>query len=216
MGWLEYIAAFAVFFASHAIPVRPAVKARILRVIGPRGFSLAFSALSLAVLAWLISAAGRAPFVEIWPRAGWQNWVPFVANALAAIIIALAIGRPNPLSFGGARNAEFDPDHAGIVGWTRHPLLAAIALWAAAHILPNGDLAHVILFATFLAFALLGMAMIDRRKRRQIGQDWARLSDTRRALTMTPGGLARVGAGLALWAVLLILHDPVIGLSPWP
>ncbi|MCB1357676.1 MAG: NnrU family protein [Maritimibacter sp.] len=216
MGWLEYILAFAAFFATHAIPVRPPVKARIVARIGARGFSLAYSALSVAVLAWLIGAAGRAPYVEIWPRAPWQSWVPFGANALAAVIIALAVARPNPLSFGGARNAEFDPNHAGIVGWVRHPLLAAIALWAGAHLLPNGDLAHVILFGTFLGFALLGMKMIDRRKRRQLGGDWARLADTPRRVKITPGGLVRAVAGLALWWGLMLLHGPVIGFSPWP
>ena len=216
MGWLEYILAFAAFFATHAIPVRPPVKARIVARIGARGFSLAYSALSVAVLAWLIGAAGRAPYVEIWPRAPWQSWVPFGANALAAVIIALAVARPNPLSFGGARNAEFDPNHAGIAGWVRHPLLAAIALWAGAHLLPNGDLAHVILFGTFLGFALLGMKMIDRRKRRQLGGDWARLADTPRRVKITPGGLVRAVAGLALWWGLMLLHGPVIGFSPWP
>jgi len=215
-GWAAYLLAFAVFFASHAIPVRPAVKARITALIGPRGFTLAYSALSVAVLAWLIVAAGRAPYVELWPRAAWQSWVPFVVNAFAAVIVALAIGRPNPLSFGGTRNAEFAPDHAGIVGWVRHPLLVAIALWAGAHLVPNGDLAHVVLFGTFLGFALLGMRMIDRRKRRQIGADWARLAHTARRLEITPGGLARVAIGLGLWGVVLWLHTPVIGLSPWP
>lgn len=216
MGWLEFLLAFAAFFASHALPVRPAIKAQIVSRIGARGFSLAYSALSVAVLAWLIGAAGRAPHVVLWPRAPWQNWVPFVANALAAVIVALAVARPNPLSFGGARNDEFDPDHAGIAGWVRHPLLAAIALWAGAHLLPNGDLAHVILFGTFLGFALLGMKMIDRRKRRQLGTGWARFAQTPRRVEITPGGLVRVAAGLALWWGLMLLHGPVIGFSPWP
>lgn len=216
MGWGEYILAFAVFFASHALPVRPAIKARIVARIGARGFSLAYSALSVAVLAWLIVAAGRAPFVELWPRAAWQSWVPFLGTALAAVVIALAIGRPNPLSFGGARNEEFDPNHAGIVGWMRHPLLVAIGLWAGAHVVPNGDLAHVLLFGTFLGFAGLGMRMIDRRKRRQLGAEWARLAQTTARLQVTQAGLARVAAGLALWVGLLLLHSPVIGLSPWP
>lgn len=215
-GWLEFILAFAAFFASHAIPVRPPVKARIVALLGARGFSLAYSALSIAVLAWLIVAAGRAPYVELWARMPWQTWVPFIANALAAVLISLAIARPNPLSFGGARNAEFDPDQAGIVGWVRHPLLVAIGLWAGAHIVPNGDLAHVILFGTFLAFALLGMKMIDRRKRRQLGSDWHRLTQTTRRVEVTPGGLVRVVAGLGAWWLLMVLHTPVIGMSPWP
>ena len=215
-GWTDLILAFAVFFASHAIPVRPRVKARVVAVIGGRGFSLAYSALSVAVLTWLIVAAGRAPYVELWPRQPWQTWVPFVANALAAVVLALALGRPNPLSFGGAGNAAFDPARPGIVGWLRHPLLAAIGLWAAAHMVPNGDLAHALLFGTFLVFALLGMRMIDRRKRRQMGADWDRLTQTARRIEVAPGGLVRVAAGLALWGALLWLHTPVIGISPMP
>lgn len=214
--WLSFIAAFLAFFASHAIPVRPAVKSRLVRWVGARGFSLAYSALSVAVLAWLIVAAGRAPYVELWPRAPWQAWVPLIALAGGSVILALAIGRPNPLSFGGARNAEFDPEHAGIVGWMRHPLLVAIGLWAGAHLVPNGDLAHAILFGTFLGFAVLGMRMIDRRKRRQLGDEWVRLARTARRIEITPGGVVRVGLGLGLWALLLWLHVPVIGMSPLP
>jgi len=215
-GWLELILAFAFFFASHAIPIRPPIKACVVAQIGTRGFTLAYSALSVVALGWLIIAAARAPFVELWPRAPWQIWVPFLGNAVAAIVIALGVARPNPLSFGGSRNGEFDPNLAGIVGWLRHPLLAAIGLWAAAHIVPNGDLAHVLLFGTFLAFALLGMKIIDRRKRRQLGADWSGLTQTARRVEITPGGLGRVVAGLGAWWLLLLLHGPVIGVSPWP
>ncbi len=216
MGWTELILAFAVFFLSHAVPVRPAIKRRIVARIGARGFSLAYSAMSVAVLIWLIVAAGRAPFAQLWPWAPWQRFVPLFAMLPASLILALAIGRPNPLSFGGAHNDRFDPNRPGLVGWVRHPLLLAIGLWAGAHIVPNGDLAHVLLFGTFLAFARLGMGMIDRRKRRQLGDDWARLTKTTRRVEITPGGLVRVALGLALYAVLLWLHTPVIGVPALP
>lgn len=215
-GWGGFIVAFAAFFASHAIPVRPAVKSRIVAVIGARGFSLVYSALSVAVLGWIIAAAAHAPYLKLWPRAAWQTWVPLLAMVPASVIVALALGRPNPLSFGGARNADFDPNHPGIVGWMRHPLLWAIGLWAAAHMVPNGDLAHVILFGTFVGFSALGMVMIDRRKRRQMGADWSRLTQTARRVEITPGGLGRVALGLGLYGLLIWLHGPVIGISPLP
>jgi uncharacterized membrane protein len=215
-GWFEFIAAFVVFFTSHAIPVRPAVKGRIVALIGAGGFTLAYSALSIAVLTWLIVAAGRAPNIVLWPWAAWQLWVPLIVNAIAAILVALGTARPNPLSFGGANNAAFDPANPGIVGWLRHPLLAAIGLWAAAHLVPNGDLAHVILFGVFLGFALLGMKIIDRRKRRLMGAEWDRLTKTARRVDITPGGLVRVAIGLGLYGLLLWLHTPVIGVSPYP
>lgn len=63
MGWAEYSLAFAIFSLSHSVPVRPPVWPRLVVQLAQRGFTLAYSALSLAVLAWLIGAAGRAPYV---------------------------------------------------------------------------------------------------------------------------------------------------------
>ena len=116
------------------------------------GFTLAYSALSLAVLTWVIGAAGRAPYVPLWQWAPWQNHVVLVVMALVCLLLALSIGRPNPFSFGGARNQDFDPHVPGIIRLHRHPLLLALGLWAFAHTLPNGDLAHVILFGVFGVF----------------------------------------------------------------
>ncbi|SNS90133.1 NnrU family protein [Tropicimonas sediminicola] len=213
--WAELAAAFAVFLLSHSLPVRPANKARLVAALGPHGFTLAYSVLSLAALVWLIGAARRAPVVLLWDRALWQDHVTLAAMGLAVALAALAIGRPNPLSFGGARNAAFDPVHPGIVGWTRHPLLLALLLWSLAHLLPNGDLAHVLLFGTFAGFSVLGMRMIDRRKRREMGAEaWERLARRDRRITPTRAGLLRLGLGAIAYAVLLVLHRPVIGVQP--
>lgn len=44
----------------------------------------------------------------------------------------------------------------------RHPQLTAIALWAGAHLLVNGDLPSFILFGGLLAWALVEMVVINR------------------------------------------------------
>lgn len=222
MGWLEFAAAFALFFLSHSLPTRPAVKSRLTAVLGARGFATGYSILSLAVLYWLLTAAGRAPVVTLWDWAPWQNHVPLVAMGIVCVILALSVGRPNPFSFGGAQNDRFSADRPGLVGWVRHPILAALAIWAAAHIVPNGDLAHVILFATFAGFALLGMKLIDRRKRREMGADWARLRDDLKKgpLFHAPASVLdlsiRVILGILTYAALLHLHPLVFGVSPYP
>ena len=172
MAWAEFAAAMGVFLLSHAILVRPPVRPVVERLLGPRGFTLAYSALSLALLAWLIDATARAPFVPLWPWAPWQNYVALATMLVVCLILALSIGRPNPFSFGGGRDESFDPKRPGIVGWMRHPLLVALVLWAAAHLPANGDLAHALLFGTFVAFALLGGRLVDRRKRRSMGDAW--------------------------------------------
>lgn len=222
MGWSEFIAAFALFFLSHALPVRPPLRPRLEAVLGARGFTLAYSALSLAVLAWLILAAGRAPYLQLWGWAPWQAYVPLIAMLPACLIAALAVGRPNPFSFGGARAQAFDPARPGIVRWMRHPMLAALALWAFAHLVPNGNLAHVLLFGLFGGFALIGGRLIDRRKRNEMGAHWTRLDAARRAGPVLPrpaqplGAVLRLSGGVGLYWGLIALHPHLFGVSPLP
>lgn len=216
MDWLEFTAAFAAFFLTHSIPLRPAVRPHLQRALGRRGFTLVYSALSIAMLGWLIAAAGRAPFVPLWTWAPWQPLVPLVVMLLVCLILSLAIARPNPFSFGGTRNETFDPARPGIVRLFRHPLLLALALWAGAHLVPNGDLAHVILFGTFAGFALLGQRLIDRRKRREIGKDWDALAAKVKGAAHLPLPLPRLAAGLALYLLLIAAHPLLFGVSPLP
>lgn len=219
MDWGEYAAAFATFLLSHALPVRPVVKARLAGALGRRGFTVAYSALSLIALVWLVGAAGRAPFVRLWSPATWQAHVTLAAMAAACLLLAFGLFRANPFSFGGSGGAGFDPARPGVVRWTRHPLLAALALWSAGHVPPNGDLAHVLLFGGFAGFALLGMAMIDRR--RAGAPEQRRLRDAVAAGPFIPvpaswaGAAARAAAGAALLALLLLAHPHVIGVSPF-
>ncbi|WP_135469013.1 NnrU family protein [Crenalkalicoccus roseus] len=228
-GWGEYVAAFLAFAFTHALPARPALRGRLVGALGERGYLLAYSALSVALLAWLIAAAGRAPFLPLWPFAPWQLWVPNIAMPLACLLIAFGAGAANPLSFGGGGGGRFDPERPGIAGVARHPLLWAIALWAGAHAVPNGDLAHVLLFGGFAAGALAGMVAIDRRRRRALGEaEWRRLAARTSFWPLAaladgrwrPRGLApdprRLGAALLLYAALLLAHRPVIGVSPLP
>lgn len=221
MGWFEFAAAYAAFFLSHRVPVRPPIRTWLQARLGRGGFTLAYSLLSVAALAWLIGAAGRAPYVQLWGWAPWQAYVPLSAMLPVCLILALSIARPNPFSFGGARNDRFDPSRPGIVRWARHPLLLALALWAAAHVVPNGDLAHVILFGSFAGFAILGGRLVDRRKRREMGADWHRLQAAvarapKVSLPISGAALMRLVTGAALYSALLWAHPFLFGVSPIP
>ncbi|MFC3118991.1 NnrU family protein [Jhaorihella thermophila] len=95
-------------------------------------------------------------------------------------------------------------------------------LWSIAHMLANGDLAHVILFGLFALFSGAAMHMIDRRKQREMGQtEWQRLSRNTALLSLR--GLRRMSvsplqvvAAALVFAGLLWLHPVVIGVSPMP
>lgn len=220
MSWTGFASLFVMFFVTHSVPVRPAVKARIAGQIGQRGFGVGYSILSLLMLGLLIWSAGRAPYVELWPQMPWQRHVAHIGMLAACLILAFSLGRPNPFSFGGAWNDRFDPARPGILRWTRHPILLVLALWAGVHLLPNGNLAHVILFGTLGLFAIAGRALIDRRKHRTLGQ--AHWETLRRASIATPrfqrpvswgSFLLRSVAGVILFVTLLWAHPHVIGVS---
>lgn len=225
--WGELALAFAVFLLSHRIPTQPGVKAALTARFGVRGFTLAYSVLSVVLLAWLIVAAGRAPFVPLWDQAEWQRWVVNLVMPAALLLVVFGINAPNPLSFGGRREG-FNPAHPGVAGVARHPLLWALALWSGAHMVVNGDLAHVLLFGSFAAFALLGLRLIDRRCQRQMGQAaWQALARNTSAWPLAAllsgrwrpiaaPSLLRLALGLGLWAALFHLHGPVIGALPTP
>ena len=222
MSWIEYIIAFTAFFVSHAVPVRPPLRPWLVARFGECGFTLLYSLVSLCVLAWLVLAAGRAPHVILWDYEPWQNLVPLAAMLPVCVIVTLAIGRPNPFSFGGANNGSFDPERPGLVRWMRHPLLVALAVWALAHLVPNGDLAHVLLFGVFAVFAFVGQRLVDRRRQRELGAHWDRLRlAVSQALRSSPplgtsGFVLRIAAGLLLYAVLLLLHPFLFGVAPLP
>jgi uncharacterized membrane protein len=212
-GWGEYALAWAVFLASHMLPARPALRRALARRFGEATFTLGYSLASVVVLAWLVGAAGRAPSLPLWGWAEWQAWVPNLVMPVACVLLALGAGIPNPFSIGGARSGLYDPARPGVLALTRHPVLWAVTLWAGAHVPPNGDLAHVLMFGGFALFGLVGMRALDGRRRRGWGE--ARWD------AMAPRGPAwpspwRIAAGLAAWASFAWLHAAIIGVPPWP
>ncbi|MCE8547073.1 NnrU family protein [Ruegeria pomeroyi] len=219
-GWAEFAAALAVFLLSHVIPVRPPVRPWLVARLGARGFGIAYSLFSIAVLGWLILAAARAPYVEVIPPLPALRWVPVLVMLPVCLLAVAGLRSVNPLSFGGLGRGAFDPARPGILALSRHPLLLALALWSGAHLLANGSLAHVILFGLFFGFAVMGMALIDRRKRRELGADWTRLAAN--TARLSPRGLPALLAprivlsAVLLYLALLLAHAPVIGVSPLP
>ena len=218
-GWINFVAAFAVFFASHMVLIRPPMRPLLVQLLGARAFSAAYSVLSVLILCWLIEAAKTAPYVELWSWAPWQNWVPIVTMFPVCLILAFGVAVPNPFSFGGIHNDRFDPQKPGLIRWLRHPILFALFLWSAAHLVPNGDLAHVILFGAFALFSLLGMKIIDKRRRRELGSNWEYLLEEMQesSAIALPGMNAAIRIAIAVVAYIVLAHSHVLfaGVDPF-
>lgn len=170
-GWGEYALAWGCFLGAHMIPAAPGPRGWLVARLGRRGYIAAFSVLSFALLVWLVRASGAAPYVGLWDAGGWSRWLVNLAMPVAILTGALAVGMSG--------------------------LIAGFAIWAGAHLIANGDLAHVLLFGGMLVFALSGLI---------------RLGPPRK-FRSTP---ARIAAALILWAALIALHPVVVGVSPLP
>lgn len=228
-GWGEFAAAFATFMAAHVVPSRPAIRTRLVSALGLRTYMFLYITLSIALLGWLIAAAGRAPYVALWGFQPWQLWAPNIAMPLACLLFAFGAATSNPLSIASRRNELFDHGAPGVVGIVRHPVLWGFALWAGAHLIANGNLAHLLLFGGFTAFAFAGMIVLDRRLQRRIGmEEWRRLAYATSNIPLAtlvsgrwrPGpiriSVRRLAAAIMLYVVFLLAHRPVIGVSPLP
>jgi uncharacterized membrane protein len=219
MGWLEFSVAMVVFLGSHRIPMMFGLKTKITGAIGTRGYTLIFSLFSTAVLFWVIWAAGRTPWVPLWDQTLASRWAVNITMPVVILLASLGIAAPNPFAFEG-RNSGFDPARPGIAGLTRQPLLWGLLLWSAAHLWANGDLAHVILFGTFLVFSLLGLILAERRTDHSLTAHtalvpgWALITGAWRPKGSPPW--RRLAIAVMIWAGIYLSHSTVIGVLPTP
>ena len=88
-----------------------------------------------------------------------------------------------------------------IRGWLRHPLLASVTLWSLAHLVSNGDAGGMLLFGSFLAWAVFDRIAV--KKRGDLGA--SRISSFTRA-----DGVA-LGVGTLAYVAMLYLHPVLIG-----
>ena len=85
----------------------------------------------------------------------------------------------------------------------KHPFLTAVILWAVAHLIANGDLASVILFGSFLAYATVNRIAVRTRP------------NPNPAFVSYRGDLIAVVAGVAATALFFFwLHALLFGVSP--
>lgn len=143
------------------------------------------SLIGFALIVWGYSLARQQPVVL---------WVPPVATRhIAALLMLFAFIM---------LAAAYVPGNA-IKSKLRHPMTLSVKTWALAHLLANGNAADVLLFGSFLAWAVA--CFVAARKR------------DRAAGTVYPAGKAvptvmTVGIGLVAYGVFaMALHKWLIG-----
>lgn len=84
---------------------------------------------------------------------------------------------------------------------TKHPMLLSVKLWAFGHLLANGELNSVLLFGSFLAYAVFDRIMVKRRGDTGVGSH-VQLS--------TPMDIVSVVVSVGLWAALVYYLHPIL------
>jgi uncharacterized membrane protein len=192
--------------------------------IGETAFRGVFSLLSIAAIVFLVRAWSTAPTELLWFAPGWLRWILALAMLVAFLLFVASLSRPNPTMVGPAEGQASPP--RGMTRVTRHPMLWSFAIWAAVHVIGNGDSASIIFFGAFLVVALAGMPSIDAKLARRDHATWLALSAAtsvvpfgaimgrrNRFVAREIGWIVPAIAAVA-WAAMLWLHPLLFGVAP--
>lgn len=210
-----------VFLATHFVTSTP-LRKPLVESIGEKAYLGAYSAVSFITIGWMAWAYGRTPSVVLWQIPGVKLW-PLVVMPFALILVAAGVMGKNPSAVGQAGALKSDEPARGILRVTRHPVMWGIALWSGVHVLARGDAASLLFFGSFLVLALAGTKLIDARKADALGEEWARFAavtsnvpftaivEGRNRFSWSEIGAVKSGVGIALYAVIVLLHPWLFG-----
>ena len=224
--WITGLAS-AAFFVSHLGLSSAAVRGQLAGRLGEQGFQGLYSLVALLALGTMIAGYIQAPHTDfLWVPGHGLRHLPLLIMPVAFILIAGGALVPNPSAVGMADALDRTEPARGALRITRHPMMWGVALWAAVHILANGDLASLLFFGGFLLTAILGSLHLDRRMAAEQGERWqhfaavtsyvpfAALASGRQRWSWVE--LRRPAAwGLGIFALLLLLHPHLFGVRPY-
>lgn len=173
------------FLGSHAFTRLRQLRDPLEARLGALPFKGLYSLVALAGFVLIIVGYGQyrvAGYIQIWTPTAFLKHLAYLLLMPIFVLLMASYGQ------GKIKSA---------VG---HPMLAAVKLWALAHLLVNGDLGSMLLFGSFLAWAVFARVKLGKTAR--VRANWT-VYDT----------IAVVG-GLGGWIVMLMwLHPILIGVS---
>jgi uncharacterized membrane protein len=148
MGLLVMILGLVLFLGVHTLTTQREVRARVIATAGEGGYKIGYALVSVAGLALITYgfAHYRATgWIDVWtpPTAFKHIAVGLMLPAVILVVASYIRGR--------------------IYTALKHPMLAGVKLWAAAHLLANGDLGSIILFGSFLGWAVFDRISLKHR-----------------------------------------------------
>ncbi len=132
----------ALFMVVHLIPALPRLRTAIINRTNISAYTTFFSLFSLISIVLIVFGLKSADFVALYDPPSWGRPLNMLLMFIALYFFASNTKGSAPSS---------------VKVFTAFPLSWALIIWASGHLFANGDLAHVILFASFLAYGIVGI-----------------------------------------------------------
>lgn len=157
--------------------------------IGWKARSAAVSIVGFVLMVWGYGATREAP-IDVWNAPIWTRHLAALLTVPAFVLLVAAY-------LPGSR----------IKARLGHPMVLGVKLWAFAHLISNGRLGDLLLFGSFLAWAILDFRAAKQRDRR---------AGTRYPDGTLTGDIVVVVVGVAAWALFALYgHAWLIGVAPF-
>ena len=138
-----------IFLGVHLVPTSPNARSALVGGLGEAGYKIGFSVASLAGFVLIVWGMGMARHSaadpQLWTPPTWARHITFALMWPAFVLLV----------------AAYVPSH--IRDKAKHPMLAAVKIWALAHLIANGDLAGLLLFGAFLAWGVYDRISVKKR-----------------------------------------------------
>lgn len=149
-----------------------------------------YTIISLIGLVLIVIGYGQARQtpVVLWQPATYLTHIAILLNLVAFIFLAGS-----------------SPNNNAIRLKLKHPMILGVKVWALAHLLANGTLVDLILFGSFLLWAVLDFRSARKRP----------IHMPEKAVVSTKATITVVVTGIVIWAAFIFgLHQYLIGVSP--
>lgn len=148
MGLLVMIAGLVLFLGTHLVTTRRDLRGRLIARFGEGGYKIGYaliSAAGLVLMVWGFAHYRATGWIDVWypPRMMKHITEALMLPAVILVVASYIRGR--------------------IYATLKHPMLDGVKLWATTHLLANGDLGSIILFGSFLAWAVIDRISLKHR-----------------------------------------------------
>ena len=148
MPLLILILGLVVFLGAHTFVTARKARATAMKRLGWLYWPVfaVVSVIGIVLIAWGFSLYRQTGGIDVWSPPAFMRHITIGLMWFSTVLVLAAYLPGN------------------IKKWTKHPMLAAVKIWAFAHLLSNGDLGSILLFGSFLAWSVYAWIAVKRRE----------------------------------------------------